>query len=148
MYTRILLATDGSELATRGLTHGLDLAKALGVPVIIVTATETWSPLEIAAEARRGAPRPTAEFDEIATNAARGILDVALGLAAERGVAAEGLHMPHSRPAEAILQAAAERGCDLIVMASHGRRGVRRVWLGSQAAEVVTDGRIPVIIVR
>lgn len=148
MYAHILIPTDGSELATRGLEHGLGLAKSLDAPVLIVTVTELWSPFDMAGETRRGVVNPIAVFEEAATESARKILDRALGLARERGVRAEGVHVPDSHAAEGIIRTAEERGCDLIVMASHGRRGVSRLLLGSQATEVLAETRVPVLIVR
>jgi nucleotide-binding universal stress UspA family protein len=64
------------------------------------------------------------------------------------GVIAETVHVPDSRPAEAILESAARHGCSLIVMASHGRRGISRLLLGSQTAEVVAHSPVPVLVVR
>lgn len=148
MYSHILIATDGSELATRGLEHGLDLAKATGAAVTIVTVTEIWSALAMAGEAQRGVPDPVAAYELGATAAAHERLEAGVRLAEAHGVAAEPLHIADSAPAQAIVRAAADKGCDLIVMASHGRRGLRRMMLGSQALEVLTYSKVPVLIVR
>ena len=148
MYSRILIATDGSELSTRGLLHGLDLAAKLGVAASVVTVTEHWSPFDMAGEAQRGVTNPVGEYEAAARAAGRRGLDAAMVLAGERGVAAEPVHVTDSGAAEGIVRTAAEKGCDLIVMASHGRRGLNRVLLGSQAMEVVTESKVPVLIVR
>ena len=63
------------------------------------------------------------------------------------GTPAEFLHIPNAHPATAIIETAKSRGCDLIVMASHGRRGLRKLFLGSQTSEVLVDGSVPVLVV-
>jgi nucleotide-binding universal stress UspA family protein len=69
--------------------------------------------------------------------------------AADRaGVAADTLHVPDRWPADAIIEVAEARGCNLIVMASHGRRGLGRLILGSQTSEVLAHSKIPVLVVR
>lgn len=85
--------------------------------------------------------------EQQARNAAA-ILTAAQERATAAGVTAEGVHVPEARPAEAILDTATARGAGLIVMASHGRRGLGRVLLGSQAAEVVNRAPVPVLVVR
>lgn len=148
MYKRILAPTDGSDLATQGLQHGLALAKALGIPVTIVTATEMWSALDMGAEARQGRLHPVEDFERIATASASKILERAAKLAEAAGVPADVVHVADQEPAEAIIGTAAEKGCDLIVMASHGRRGVSRLVLGSVAMDVVAHATVPILIVR
>lgn len=148
MYQRILIATDGSELAGKAVDHGTSLAKVHGASVVIVTATEAWSSLDLARAARHGTQNPIAEYEEMASNAAKSILDKAAQVAKSKGVACELLHVQDRHPAEGIIGAADEKGCDLIVMASHGRRGVSRMLLGSQANEVLTHSKIPALIVR
>lgn len=148
MYKHILIATDGSALAAKGIAHGVDLAESVGAAVTIVTVTEDWSPTAMAIEARAGAVHAFKDFEISANETARTILDKAAGSVAGRGISLETLHISNSHPAEGILQAAKDIGCDLIVMASHGRRGVRRLFLGSQASEVLAHTDVPVLIVR
>jgi nucleotide-binding universal stress UspA family protein len=148
MYRNILIATDGSELATKGLRHGVALARALGAAVTIVTVTEGWSAMELAREARAGVRDPIAEFERAASESALRILEGARKLAEEDGMIAETVHVPDKRPAEGIIRTAEDRKCDLIVMASHGRRGLQRLFLGSQALEVLTRSTVPALIVR
>jgi nucleotide-binding universal stress UspA family protein len=77
------------------------------------------------------------------------VLDEARAMAEQIGISAELLHVPNAaHPATAIIEAAKSRGCDLIVMASHGRRGLRKLLLGSQTSEVLVDGSVPVLVVR
>lgn len=148
MYKHILIATDGSQLATKGVTHGLELARSMGATTTIATVTESWSGLAMARAARAGVPNPVAVFEQAARDEAREVLEAAVGLAKGVGMNAETLHITDQHPAEGILQAAREKGCDLIVMASHGRRGAQRLLLGSQTAEVVSGSSVPVLVVR
>lgn len=148
MYKHILIATDGSELATKALEHGLALAKRDNAQITVVTVTEPWSPLDVAHEVRQGRPDPVGHFEEIAAAAAKRILDGAVQRANAHGVTCNVIHMKDQHPAEGIVAVAKDKGCDLIVMASHGRRGVSRLMLGSQAHEVLTHCTIPALIVR
>ncbi len=148
MYAHILIATDGSELADKGLAHGAALAKTIGAKVTIVTVTELWSPLGMAEQTERGVQNALAAFEETTRKDAEAILERASRTVEAHGIAADTLHVPDQYPAEGIIEAAKDRGCDLIVMASHGRRGVRRLILGSQAAEVLAHTHVPVLIVR
>jgi nucleotide-binding universal stress UspA family protein len=148
MYQHILIATDGSELATKALEHGLALAKRDNARVTVVTVTEPWSALDIAHDARLHRPDPIGHFEELATAAANRILDDAAQRGNAHGVACERVHVKDQHPAEGIVATAKDTGCDLIVMASHGRRGVSRLLLGSQAYEVLTHCTVPALIVR
>jgi nucleotide-binding universal stress UspA family protein len=148
MYKHILIATDGSELATRALAHGLALAKEVHAPVTMVTVTQPWSAFDMAQKAREGNRDPLHQFDEMAAASAKAILDTAGQKAQAAGVACELVHAPGQHPAEGIIATAEKNGCDLIVMASHGRRAVGRLLLGSQAVEVLAHSKVPALIVR
>jgi len=69
-------------------------------------------------------------------------------MAEQIGISAELLHVPNAHPATAIIETAKSRGCDLIVMGSHGHRGLRKLLLGSQTSEVLVDGSVPVLVVH
>lgn len=148
MYKHILIATDGSELATKALEHGLALAKQHSSRVTVVTVTEPWSAMDMAHEARQGRTDPIGQFENIASAAANHVLEEATRRAGVRGVTCERVHIADQHPADGIVATANDKGCDLIVMASHGRRGVTRVLLGSQANEVLTHCNVPALIVR
>ncbi len=148
MYKHILIATDGSELATKAVEHGLALAKLAGARVTIVTVTEQWSSFDVAQDALQGRSDPIGQFEAIMADNAKRILDAAAQGAKTRGVACELVHVSDQHPAEGIIATAADKDCDLIVMASHGRRGISRLLLGSQAYEVLTHCRVPALIVR
>jgi nucleotide-binding universal stress UspA family protein len=148
MYKHILVATDGSELATKALEHGLALAKRENAQVTVVTVTEPWSALEMAQQAREGNPDPVRQFETIAANAANRILDGAVQRAKSFSLSCDRVYVKDQHPAEGIIATAKAKGCDLIVMASHGRRGPSRLLLGSQAYEVLTRCTVPALIVR
>lgn len=150
MYKHILISTDGSEVAQKGLDHGLALAKAIGAKVSIITVTESF-PVYASAGAGVGAgwvPIEMADYDKVQDEFANRVFAGAKQAADQHGVAAETVHIRNAQPAEAIIETAKARGCDLIVMASHGRRGLGRLLLGSQTSEVVTRSPLPVLVVR
>ena len=91
---------------------------------------------------------PIDEYDEGCAASAAQILALVTELAEETGVACEILHVKDRYPADGIIETAKARGCDLIVMASHGRHGISRLLLGSQANQVVTRSTVPVLICR
>lgn len=149
MYHHILISTDGSETATKGLDHGLTLARTLGAKVTIITVTEPFPVYAATAGGAWVAPIDVSgEFEDRQKDLANGILNTAREAAEKIGVAAEVLHVPNAQPAEAIVETAIARECGLICMASHGRRGLGRLLLGSQTAEVLAHSPLPVLVVR
>jgi nucleotide-binding universal stress UspA family protein len=145
MYKHLLIATDGSELAQKAVDHGLTLATMLGARVTVVTVTEPWEAF-IAPEA--AVIYPPSDYERsVAANAAS-ILKSATEAAEKIGTACKTLHVRDRYPSDGIIEAAKENGCDLIVMASHGRRGLGRIILGSVANAVVTHSNVPVLICR
>ena len=150
MYKHILISTDGSEVAQKGLDHGLSLAKEIGAKVSVITVTESF-PVYASAGAGVGAgwvPIEMADYDKVQDEFANRVFAGAKQAAEQHGVAVETIHVRNAQPAEAILETAKAQGCDLIVMASHGRRGLGRLLLGSQTSEVVTRSPVPVLVVR
>jgi nucleotide-binding universal stress UspA family protein len=149
MYTHLLIATDGSELADRGVAHGLALASRLGATVTFVNVTEPF-PIFAWGGAMVGyaAGDELAAYQEEARRFAQEVLDKCKASADLAGVRAKVLHVEDRKPAEAILELSQVQACDLIVMASHGRRGLGRLLLGSQTAEVLSYTEIPVLVVR
>ena len=145
MFRHLLIATDGSELAEKGLQQGLALAKALQASATIVTVTEPWAAV---VTGEMALAFPPDEYDRSAAANASKILSEASKIAEAAGVMTEPLHVKDRYPADGIVEAAKGRGCDLIVMSSHGRRGLSRLFLGSQAQRVVTHSDLPVLICR
>jgi nucleotide-binding universal stress UspA family protein len=147
MYTDILLSTDGSDVAKKGVKHGIALAKALNAKVTVITVTDPLPVVEFVS-GHAGGGISQQNWDAACKVRAGKVLDEARALAEQIGISAELLHVPNAHPATAIIEAAKSRGCDLIVMASHGRRGLKKLWLGSQTSEVLADGSVPVLVVR
>jgi nucleotide-binding universal stress UspA family protein len=145
MYRHLLIATDGSELAEKAVAHGLGLAKALGARVTAVTVSE---PFPVFATTDGTVALPLQEYEAAAAADAARIL-AAVGAAAKtRDIACDVVHVKDQPPAEGIVATAKARECDVIVMASHGRRGLSKLVLGSQASEVVSQSPVPVLVCR
>ncbi|WP_045836986.1 universal stress protein [Hyphomicrobium sp. 99] len=145
MYKHLLIATDGSELAGKAVEQGFALAKAVNAKVTILTVTEPWgmdAPAEVAIV------YPVEEYERAAAANARKILDDASAAGMKLQIACQTVHVKDQYPAEAIVETASTHGCDLIVMASHGHRGLMRLVLGSQAHRVVTQSTTSVLICR
>lgn len=145
MYKHILVATDGSDFAAKAVTTGFELAKKVGAKVTAVTVTEPWRG-RLTGEAAFGFP--TADFEKFAEEQAQQILDKVRKTAAEAGVECKTLHVREHHAAEGVLDAAQQTGCDLIVMASHGRRGLGRLLLGSETVRVLTQTHVPILVCR
>src|SRR5215472_16297018 len=154
MYANILLSTDGSDVARKGIKHGMALAKALNAKVTVITGTEPLLPVDYGYGSGHAPRWMPSQEDLDSWDAARKelvgkVLDEARAIAEQSGLTAELLHVPNEHhPATAIIETAKSRGCDLIVMGSHGRRGLRKLVLGSQTSEVLMDGSVPVLVVH
>lgn len=149
MYEHILISTDGSEVAQKGVESGLSLAKSLGARVTIITVTERpgahggpprWDP--------ESGERPGYEDGLSEEEIAAEILTSAKAAAGKLGVEADTVSISDILPADAIIETAQARNCQLIAMASHGRSGLGRVLLGSQTSNVLARSGIPVLVVR
>lgn len=145
MYQHLLIATDGSDVSNKAVDQGLALAKALGAKTSVVSVTEPWASV---AYGEMAYGFPIDEYEKNAAENAAGILANAAAAAKKASVACDIIHVKDQYPADGIIAAAKDRGCDLIVMASHGRRGLSRLMLGSQAHRVVTLSTLPVLICR
>lgn len=149
MFTRILIATDGSDLAGKGLEHGLRLAQSLGASVVVVTVTEPW--VAIGAESAMGwsgFDNPISEYEKACKASADDILAQASERAKVAGVAIKTVHVADRYPADGIVAAQDVEGADLIVLASHGRKGLGRLLLGSQANQVLAQAKVPVLVIK
>ena len=149
MYARILIATDGSELADRALDHAVQLAKLAGSEVTIVTVTEPAAIVGTGyASMAGGIVDPLPEIIEAQAKAARDLLDRAAKRAADQAITAKTILVDNSFAAEGIVATAAQIGAELIVMGSHGRRGLNRLLLGSQTNNVLAHTKVPVLVTR
>jgi nucleotide-binding universal stress UspA family protein len=145
MYRHLLLATDGSEFAQKAVAQGLDLAKVMRARVTAVTVTD---PVSQIVSSDVSIMLPLQEYDRAATTHAARILDAVTAVASSAGVACDIVHIKDQYPAQGILDTAKTQGTDVIVMASHGRLGISKLLLGSQATEVVSRSSIPVLVYR
>lgn len=149
MFKSLLIATDGSELGDKALAAGIELAKAHGSKILVLTSTD---PVETSIGGggfgTLDAGSIIAQLEEDYAVGAKKLLDAAKTKLEAAGLAAETLHVPRHRPADAIIEAVAAKGVDTIVMGSHGRRGLGRLLLGSQASEVLARSSVPVLIVK
>ena len=148
MYTRILIATDGSELSDKGLAKGLELAKDLNAEVDIVTVSEPWAVGMYDAMGWSVGYMNSPEYKADREEGAQKVLQPALAKAAEQGIRANPIHVLDRYAADGIIETAGERNSDLIVITSHGRRGVTRVRPGSHPAEVLAPSTPPVLVTR
>jgi nucleotide-binding universal stress UspA family protein len=145
MYKHILIPTDGSELSKKAVDHGIGLAKSLNAKVTAVTVSE---PFHIfAVEPGMVTDTPDAYEKRIAALTGK-YLKAAKDAAMAAGVPCDVVQVEHEHPYETIIDTARKRGCDAIVMASHGRRGVSAIVLGSETVKVLTHSTIPVVVVR
>ena len=145
MYQRILVPVDGSDTARRGLEEAIKLSKALGARVKLVHIVDE-SVLALNPETGVAAAPLVEDFEA----SGKAILEEARADAAAQGIDAEtALHENFTgRVAELILDEARKSGADLIVMGTHGRRGLRHAVLGSDAEAVVRGSNVPVLLVR
>ncbi len=147
MFKNILIPTDGSTLSKKAIKAGIALAKSTGARV---TGFYSPEPYEILAYGEYFPPdlMSRAEWDEHAKKTAQKFLAVIEKEAKAAGVACGSLHLAGLAPWKAIVEAAKKKKCDLIFMASHGRTGISRLLLGSQATKVASHSKIPVLIYR
>jgi nucleotide-binding universal stress UspA family protein len=127
MYRHILIPTDGSALAEHGVAHGLALAKSVGAKVSVINVMEPLFAV-------------TGDFASV--------LDHAADAAREAGVSCETIQVKDGQPYQAIITTAEAKGCDLIVMSSHGFSGLPMLLIGSVTNKVLTYAKIPVLVCR
>ena len=145
MYKHILIPTDGSSLATTAVKQGLDFAKAIGAEVTALTVFEPFHTLTLETEMLTDSP---AIYHEHAKAEATAILDRVEALATQRGVTCHRIDVESDHPYEAIIATAKKHKCDLIAMASHGRKGIQSILLGSETQKVLTHSTLPVLVYR
>ncbi len=145
MYKHLLIATDGSELAAKAVAQGLGLAKSLNARATIVMVTEPWTAV---VSGESAIAFPIEDYERSVLQTANEVLASAAAAAKAKGVDCDTVHAKDQYAAEGIIATATDHGCDLIVMASHGRRGLKRIFLGSQTNSVVTQSTIPVLVCR
>ena len=145
MYTNILIPTDGSELAGKAVQDGIALAKRIGAKI---TALTVLPPFHVLTTDTRMLEDTPAQYKARMQAHAEKTLGAVAQAAQAAGVACEMVHVEHEHPYQAIIDTAGSKGCDLIVMASHGRHGISAIVLGSETVKVLTHSKIPVLVHR
>jgi nucleotide-binding universal stress UspA family protein len=175
MYKNILIPTDGTELSEKAIRHGVALAKLAGAKVTGVTVTNAFRGYAGVQVPRVGQTDPIVHLDDGSvaaipnlygashfdeqfdtlerirqkrSNIVRTILDTIEAAATTSNVPCETVVVEDEHPYQGIIRIAKEKGCDLIVMASHGRRGISALLIGSETHKVVTHTNVPVLIYR
>jgi nucleotide-binding universal stress UspA family protein len=147
MYKRILVATDGSKLSQKAVKTGIELATLAGSELVAVKVVPRYPqsyfegsvPLSV---------EDVGRIEKEWSDHGLSIVDAVKAAAVEQGLKAKAVVVKSDLIAEAILSAAKKHKCDLIVMASHGRRGIKRLLLGSETQQVLTHSDIPVLVLR
>lgn len=147
MYKHLLVPTDGSALSGKAVEHAIGLARALNARLTAFYASPEY-PTPIVAEGIVLEPVSLEEYEARAKEEARAILQPVVKQAEAAGLVCGSEHLIAAVPWEAILRTATKVGADSIVMASHGRRGLSAMILGSETQRVLTHSTIPVVVVR
>ncbi len=144
MFKNILVPTDGTELSAKAIDGAVQMARQLGAKVVGVTVVEPYSYSSLS-EYR---PESFEDYEARMEKVARERLEKLENAAKAANVAVETVVAKSFSPYEAIIETAKERGCDVIFMASHGRRGLNAILLGSETQKVLTHSSIPVMVFR
>jgi nucleotide-binding universal stress UspA family protein len=144
LYKRILVPTDGSEITAKAVQSAVDLARLTGAELLVIGAKEPF-PYSAISEMQ---PVPPQEFFDAQERIAGAHVKAAMATAQAAGIVCQGHTVEAQHPWEAIIEHARDKQCDLIVMASHGRRGVAALLLGSETQKVLTHSTLPVLVVR
>jgi nucleotide-binding universal stress UspA family protein len=148
MYKCILVATDGSKLSSKAIKAAVDMAKSVGARIVGFYAKAEYPGSVYAEGASLGSYGSRAKFNKEQDEQAEAVLQSVVDAAGKEGVAVETIAVHDNVPYQAIISAAGKRKCDLIVMASHGRRGISGLLLGSETQKVLTHSKLPVLVVR
>ncbi len=147
MYQRILIATDGSTLSKKAANSGLELAAALGAQVVALNVVPKY-PVSYFEGSMTMGSKDVARIEGQWAEGAQEVVNTVKAQAEAHGLKAKAVTVKSDLIAESIISAAKKHKCDLIVMASHGRRGLKRMLLGSETTNVLTHSKIPVMVLR
>lgn len=147
MYKKILVATDGSTLSKKAVTSAIGLAAACGAELVALKVVPRYPqayfegsiPLSV---------QDVGRVEKQWTDTAQAAVDAVVKSAKAKNVAAKGITAKSDVVSDAIITAAKKQGADLIVMASHGRKGIKRLLLGSETQQVLTHSHVPVLVLR
>jgi len=144
MFQRILVPTDGSDITAKAVSTAIGLARTLGATLYTISVKEPF-PYSAISEMQ---PTPPQEFFEVQQRLASERVQAVRDACAAAGVPCEAYTVEALHAWEAIIEHAQQMGCDLLVMASHGRRGMSALLLGSETQKVLTHSTLPVLVVR
>lgn len=147
MYQRILVATDGSKLSARAVEHAIALADLTGGELVALRVVPRYPQTYFEGGVALGA-NEVKQIEKQWEDEARETVAAVKALAQGRQIKVKPITVKSDLVAEAIIAAAKRHKCDLIVMASHGRRGLKRLLLGSETQQVLTHSHTPVLVLR
>ena len=147
MYQRILVATDGSDLSRTAVSSAIKLAAALGAELVALYVVPRY-PVSYFEGGITISVDDIARTEKQWSDKGQAVVDAVQQEAKVQGVTAKAVVAQSDLVAESIMAAATKHGCDLVVMASHGRKGIRRVLLGSETQHVLTHSTVPVLVLR
>ncbi len=147
MYQRILVPTDGSALSRKAVKNAAALAASLGADMLILNVVPRY-PVSYFDGSISLPAQEVARTEKAWAEQGQAIADAARDVAEAAGVRAKAVTVRSDLVADAVMAAARKHKCDLIVMASHGRKGLKRLLLGSETQHVLTHGNIPVLVLR
>lgn len=147
MYKRILVPTDGSALSKKAVKSAVELASTMGAELVALNVVPRY-PTSYFEGGVSVAPSEVARVEKQWAEHGQSLADGVGSIAEKSGVKAKAVTVRSDLVAEAILAAAKKNKCDLVVMASHGRKGLKRLLLGSETQHVLTHGNIPVLVLR
>ncbi|MES2947888.1 MAG: universal stress protein [Pseudomonadota bacterium] len=147
MYKRILVATDGSDLSTKAINSAIELAALCDAELVAVAVVPRYAQSYF----EGGVALPADEVRRVEgqwADEGQAIVDSVKTIALASGVPTTALTIQSDVVSDALIAAATKHQCDLIVMASHGRKGIKRLLLGSETQHVLTHGTIPVLVLK
>lgn len=147
MYQRILVATDGSDLSRTAVNSAIELAAAIGAELVALYVVPRY-PVSYFEGGITISVEDIARTEKQWSDKGQAVVDAVQEQAKAQGVTAKAVVAQSDLVAESIMSAATKHGCDLVVMASHGRKGIKRVLLGSETQHVLTHSTVPVLVLR
>lgn len=147
MYQRILVATDGSALSKKAVLSAIDLAAAVGADLVALYVVPRY-PVSYFEGGITISMQDIARTEKQWSDKGQAVVDAVQQIAQDAGVKTKAVVAQSDLVAESIMSAARKHKCDLVVMASHGRKGIKRVLLGSETQHVLTHSTVPVLVLR
>ncbi len=147
MYQRILVATDGAELSSKAVTSAIEMAALCGAELVAAYVVPRY-PQSYFEGGMALQPEEVQRVEKQWSDKGQSVVDAVKQAAAAKGVKTQAITLTSDVVSDALISAASKYQCDLIVMASHGRRGIQRLLLGSETQHVLTHASIPVLVLK